>query len=150
MVSSFHKEFLTGTHAYWISSASADNIPDAARCTSPVIENDTTLRCFVPERFSKTLRENFHGNKHISFLATHMFTFEAYQYKGTIEKIIPCSEAENELAERYCNAFGDLAPEIGLSQEQAYNMYRYPPYYAVVIKIDEIYEQALKPIPQTQ
>ncbi len=144
MITPHHKEFLSQSVALWMGSADLQNIPDSVRCLGGVVEDETTLRCFIAQRFSGKFLENLSVNKHITLASSHPFTFEGYQYKGDVLEVRPCLPDEVEIQKEYMDKFsGDMAM-FGLVKERVSDMYYNQPSVAIRIKVKAMFEQTPK------
>ncbi len=145
MISTFHREFLKGPLALWLGSANKNNFPDAIRCTGVTVEDDHTLRIFFTEKFSEKFRRNILENPNMTLLASNLYNFDGFQYKGKfIGQITPGTEEEMETQKFYMDVVGDIFQGFGMDKQKSIDMYYYEPTFAVLMKVEHIYDQAPK------
>ena len=144
MLNTNQKEFLTKPISLWLSTANIERVPDLVRCTGIVVENETTIQCFFPEKFSARCRENISARSMVSLYCTCPTTLAGYQYKGQALKVMPCTEGEIEIQRRMCDAFVDILLKFGLAKEPMFNLYFGLPSYALRIKVEHVFDQMPK------
>ena len=145
MLNTDQKEFLARPVSLWLATANGEKVPDLVRCTGVVVEDETTLRCFFPEKFSARCRENISSNATLSLYSTCPITLAGYQYKGQAHEITPCTVEEVELQRTFCNAFTGILLKFGMDKEPLFNLFFGLPSYALRIKVEHMFDQMPKP-----
>jgi hypothetical protein len=145
MITPYHQEFLKHSLAIWLGSADINNIPDSVRCLGVIVEDETTVRCFIAEKFSSTFLKNLSENKHISLATSHPYTFIGYQYKGQVINISPCTTKEIDFQKKYMDEFAESMAAFGLDKQRVVDMYFYEPSVSIRIKVNAVFEQTPKP-----
>jgi hypothetical protein len=145
MISNHHKEFLaSNTISIWIATANASNVPDTLRCTGLVVEDDTTLRCYIAQKHADVFQQNIAENKNIAFFASQIYNFVTYQYKGSVIEVLPSEPSETELQQQYVHGFTSAMSRFGFPQDKLYDMYFHQPALAIRLKVEKIFEQTPK------
>jgi hypothetical protein len=145
MITPYHQEFLKYSIAIWMGSADKNNMPDTVRCLGVIVEDETTVRCFIAEKFSGKFIKNLSENKNISLSTSHPFTFIGYQYKGEVINIVPCTPEEIDFQKKYMDVFSEDMAAFGLDKQRVFDMYFYEPSVSVRIKVNAVFEQTPKP-----
>jgi hypothetical protein len=140
-IDAIHTDFA----AIWLSNADAGGQPDLVRLLAVRVEPDREhLTAFVPLSRGRNLLDNLAVSSRLSFLFALVVGVESYQLKGTYVSHHPCSAGEVAFQRESLERFGRVVASQGLSGEKAFAAYFSQPSVAVIMRIEEIYEQTPK------
>ncbi len=135
-------KLLTEPSALWAANCDDDNTPEIVRCAGVARVTDIrNITIFISEVFGRKFIQNLQLNTNIALAATCVPSFESYQYKGVYQSIRPCTKEEDELQQRYFDAFTDITTSFGFLKEPLFQSYFHLPSFAVTFRVRYIYEQ---------
>ena len=140
-------EKLTGmieshTTSIWLCNRNARLVPDIVRLMSARVEPDRQhVLAYVPRPSGSGVLANLSVAPRLTLLVGHVYTYEAYQVKGTYTGHRACTPAEVEYQRAYVDRFAENLVRQQLPREQIIAAYFQQPSFAVRLRVEEVYEQ---------
>jgi hypothetical protein len=130
------------TTSIWLCNRNARLVPDIVRLMSARVEPDRQhVLAYVPEPSGSGVLANLAVAPRLTLLIAHIYTYEAYQVKGTYTGHRACTPAEVEYQRAYVERFADGLVRQQLPREQIIAAYFHQPSFAVRLRVEEVYEQ---------
>jgi len=130
--------------AVWLSCCKDGQKPMIARLSSIRIVDSDTVCCYVPARFFREPLIAIKKDHPVAVLAACVYNFESYQLKGTIEKVYDAETKEVEEQQVILEKFAEVLVGVGFSSPYFLKAYTDDSYSAVIIKVQDIFEQTPK------
>ena len=130
------------TTSIWLCNRNARLVPDIARLMGAQVEPDGRhVLAYVPGPTGSGVLANLAIAPRLTLLVGHIYTYEAYQVKGTYTGHRACTPAEVEYQRAYVDKFADNLVRQQLPREQIIAAYFHQPSFAVRLRVEELYEQ---------
>jgi hypothetical protein len=130
------------TTSIWLCNRNARLVPDIVRLMSARVEADRQhVLAYVPGPSGAGVLANLAVAPRLTLLIAHIYTYEAYQLKGTYIEHRACTPAEVEYQRAYVERFADGLVRQQLPREQIIAAYFHQPSFAVRLRVEELYEQ---------
>jgi hypothetical protein len=130
------------TTSIWLCNRNARLVPDVVRLMSARVEPDGQhVVAYVPGPSGSGVLANLAIAPRLTLLVGHIYTYEAYQVKGTYTGHRPSTPAEVQYQRAYVEKFAEGLVQQQLPREQIIAAYFHQPSFAVRLRVEEIYEQ---------
>lgn len=140
-----HQVFLSEVRAVSICVAGSNLVPEVIRCVGLKFEPvEEIMTCYVPQKFFERVIPLVEQNPKIAIVASEVASYETYQYKGTYLLNRTCSQDEHKVQFEYMNALTEIIASFGLSKEKLMRAYFHQPSFALVFKVEEVFDQTPK------
>ena len=130
--------------AVWLSCCNNDNRPMIARLSSINIIDSETIRCCIPAKFTTELLSALVKSNAVAILAACTETLDSYQVKGFIESVHQLPKEETAGEKNMLELFSIGLIRQGFSAPNLYNAYVDDEFVAVVIKVEDVFDQTPK------
>jgi len=138
-------KYLAGPTFSYVGTRDADNKPSGHRPMGQRVAEDGTLRVFFTEQLARNVEANLEANGPVAFATAHPATFEAYQFKGTFERLEPCNEADLAAIERWQVETLALCLQLGFPEKVFRTYLGFKPTIAIAIRVTEVFNQTPGP-----
>ena len=130
------------TTSIWLCNRNARLIPDIVRLMGARVEPDGRhVLAYAPGPTGPGVLANLAVASRLTLLVGHIYTYEAYQVKGTYTGHRACIPAEVEYQRAYVAAFAENLVQQQLPRERIIAAYFHQPSFAVRLRVEELYEQ---------
>jgi hypothetical protein len=130
------------TTSIWLCNRNARLVPDICRLMGARVEPDRQhVLAYVPGPSGAGVLANLAVAPRLTLLIAHIYTYEAYQVKGTYSGHRACTPAEIEYQRAYVDRFAECLVVQQLPREQIIAAYFHQPSFAVRLRVEELYEQ---------
>lgn len=130
--------------AVWFSCCNGDSHPMIARLSSINIIDSETICCCIPAKFAAELLPGLVKNNSVAVLAACTETFDSYQVKGFIESVHQLPQEKTAREKNTIGLFSNALVRQGFSAPNLYNAYVDDEFVAVVIKVEDVFDQTPK------
>ncbi len=145
VVPAWHMIFLKEALSYWLATASNENLPEPIKCTGIKFDPSTdTITCFAPLKFMSNALIHLKDNPVLALVGVELHTYEGYQYKGTYLSHRDCTPEEVSYQLDYLKEFCGILESFGYSGEGYFNAYFHPPFIAVGLRVEQVFDQSPK------
>lgn len=130
------------TTSIWLCNRNDRLVPDVVRLMGAQVEPDGRhVLAYVPGPSGSGVLANLAITPRLTLLVGHVYTYEAYQVKGTYTGHRACTPAEVEYQRAYVAGFADGLVQQQLPREKIVAAYFRQPSFAVRLRVEELYEQ---------
>jgi hypothetical protein len=130
------------TTSIWLCNRNDRLVPDIVRLMSARVEPDGThVLAYVPGPSGSGVLANLAVAPRLTLLVAHIYTYEAYQVKGTYTGHRACTPEEVEYQRAYVDRFAEGLVQQQLPREHIITAYFRQPSFAVRLRVEEVFEQ---------
>ncbi|MBM9501835.1 hypothetical protein JWG44_16390 [Leptospira sp. 201903071] len=106
-------------------------------------EEQRLITVLVPKVVAQTCLEDIQDNGLIATTVAHMSSFKTRQFKGTVQQINECSDADYELMQKIREAGSETSKMFfGPNAGEGWGKYILKPAVAITFELSELFEQS--------